>query len=472
MIVGCPLNATWGYSGACPGWSYALVNEDYSPAPAVLPAGWTGWICANAAGSVSPGDVCCPQFTFYCDSDTGVVTLCSSACQCGTQNPCAGTPLAGVNGFTMKLRENFGRPGGNGHEPAILYPLPSQVSSGYVVLKDNQLLPDTLVSNWSDILIFNPTNAPNQVAMVSDPDGRPFNDTDVGNFGVTINGIRFGNNTCFIPEKLPFTTYTVGTPATGASATYQIYSDVDTLMPGTPLGTMPVNYEFIEGNDPNEPAISYQLQTPVQPGFLVLYEDSLKDPEDTTNWSDVLYFTPAGPAGQQVIFISDKDIPGGGTGMRDADFTPFGVHIRDVMEGSTMYMFENQPPQVYKVMNPVSGLLGQYFMYSDYGDGATSSVPPSQGRAIFRFRRIVPNPTTGATRIDYEIAQAGAISIEIFNAGGERVRTVLSHVAQAGQGSGQWDGRATDGRALPSGTYFVRLTSVGKTLVQKLVLLR
>ena len=38
-------------------------------------------------------------------------------------------------------------------------------------------------------------------------------------------------------------------------------------------------------------------QAPVMPGFVVLYEDSTRSPEDSLNWSDVLYFPPAGAGG-------------------------------------------------------------------------------------------------------------------------------------------------------------------------------
>jgi len=86
VITGCTGGVTWGISGGCPGWSANLVNEDFTPAPAVLPPFWTGWICISADASVAIGATCCFDLNLDCGGQLATVNLCASACQCATQN--------------------------------------------------------------------------------------------------------------------------------------------------------------------------------------------------------------------------------------------------------------------------------------------------------------------------------------------------------------------------------------------------
>jgi hypothetical protein len=75
-----PAGATWTIAGLCPGWSAALLNEDFTPAPNPVPPGWTGWISVAAAAGVAAGETCCFTVTFDCDGVPGVIEVCSEAC--------------------------------------------------------------------------------------------------------------------------------------------------------------------------------------------------------------------------------------------------------------------------------------------------------------------------------------------------------------------------------------------------------
>jgi len=72
--------ATWSITGLCPGWSATLLNEDFTPAPNPVPAGWTGWISVAAAASVPSGSSCCFSITFLCAGVPGVIEVCAEAC--------------------------------------------------------------------------------------------------------------------------------------------------------------------------------------------------------------------------------------------------------------------------------------------------------------------------------------------------------------------------------------------------------
>lgn len=92
--------------------------------------------------------------------------------------------------------------------------------------------------------------------------------------------------------------------------------------------------------------------------------------------------------------------------------------------------------------------------------------------AVFSFSAARPNPTRGATRLDYEIERTGTARLEIYNLNGQRIRTLLDGPAEAGTGSVTWDGRTASGDRAPAGAYFARLSSAGKVANQRIMLLR
>ena len=81
-----------------------------------------------------------------------------------------------------------------------------------------------------------------------------------------------------------------------------------------------------------------------------------------------------------------------------------------------------------------------------------------------------PNPFRPGQRLAFRWDGAGAQTLEIIDVSG-RQRALRTFRAAAGQGfTWQWDGRADDGRPLPSGIYFLRLTGIDGGAVGRLVL--
>lgn len=98
-------------------------------------------------------------------------------------------------------------------------------------------------------------------------------------------------------------------------------------------------------------------------------------------------------------------------------------------------------------------------------------VQVTAGEAIAEFAlgRPLPNPSSGATRIEYALPRAAKIDIGVFDMQGRRVATLASGLMSAGRSSTTWNGRVGDGSA-PAGIYFVRMTAPGTNLVQRLVM--
>jgi CHRD domain-containing protein/VCBS repeat protein/flagellar hook capping protein FlgD/FG-GAP repeat protein len=86
--------------------------------------------------------------------------------------------------------------------------------------------------------------------------------------------------------------------------------------------------------------------------------------------------------------------------------------------------------------------------------------------------RALPNPMFGAARIDYTLAAAGWMRLDVFSLAGRRVRTLMAGARSAGPGTVDWDGRSDHGARLAAGVYMLRLTGAGSVVHQKVLLLR
>jgi len=81
------------------------------------------------------------------------------------------------------------------------------------------------------------------------------------------------------------------------------------------------------------------------------------------------------------------------------------------------------------------------------------------GKLVTSVFEVGPNPVTGATRVSYALARAGAASLNIYDATGRQVRKLVAGTLKAGAYAVSWDGRDTDGRLVPAGVYYVRLSA-------------
>jgi hypothetical protein len=85
-----------------------------------------------------------------------------------------------------------------------------------------------------------------------------------------------------------------------------------------------------------------------------------------------------------------------------------------------------------------------------------------------------PNPFNPTTTIKYSIADAGRVSLKIYNAAGQLVRTLVDEEqAPRPEGfSATWDGRGNRGEDVASGVYFYKLTAKEFSQTKKMVLLK
>jgi predicted outer membrane repeat protein len=101
----------------------------------------------------------------------------------------------------------------------------------------------------------------------------------------------------------------------------------------------------------------------------------------------------------------------------------------------------------------------------------TSPVDEEENTSTFAINSIAPNPMASSSSISFSVPTTSKVSVEIFDAIGNRVALVASDVYNAGKHTVQWNGMS-NGIALPSGTYSVRITDGTNTATQQVVVIR
>jgi len=101
-----------------------------------------------------------------------------------------------------------------------------------------------------------------------------------------------------------------------------------------------------------------------------------------------------------------------------------------------------------------------------------SEIPSADVPKTNAFRQNYPNPFNESTKINYQIPADGHVTLKVFNALGQEVRTLVDVEQRPGEYEALWDGRDDEGREAASGLYFCRLKvgEFGKTI--KMVLMR
>lgn len=64
------------------------------------------------------------------------------------------------------------------------------------------------------------------------------------------------------------------------------------------------------------------------------------------------------------------------------------------------------------------------------------------------------------------------VTLEIYNIRGQKVRTLVQGVQQAGMHTALWDGKDETQRSVSSGIYFYKMNSSGYEKARKMILLK
>jgi len=88
------------------------------------------------------------------------------------------------------------------------------------------------------------------------------------------------------------------------------------------------------------------------------------------------------------------------------------------------------------------------------------------------LRQNHPNPFNPTTEIGFSLDREAKVSLQIYDISGKHIRTLVDRKMIPDSYSELWDGRDNNGGRVASGVYFYRLTSGGRSLTKKMVLLK
>ncbi len=83
-----------------------------------------------------------------------------------------------------------------------------------------------------------------------------------------------------------------------------------------------------------------------------------------------------------------------------------------------------------------------------------------------------PNPFGPQTDIRFRLAEAGPVSLAVYDATGRRVKSLAEGTMVAGDYSLRWDGTDQAGHSLSAGVYFCRLEAGGRTFSSRMMLVK
>ncbi len=121
---------------------------------------------------------------------------------------------------------------------------------------------------------------------------------------------------------------------------------------------------------------------------------------------------------------------------------------------------------------------GTSFVNSDYEDVVdvieaeltilnTSSELREELPTSIQLDQNYPNPFNPSTTISFELTSPGEVKLEIFNALGQQIATLVDGFQPSGRQSVNWNAVA-----VPSGIYIYRLTSGGEILTRRMMLIK
>ena len=152
------------------------------------------------------------------------------------------------------------------------------------------------------------------------------------------------------------------------------------------------------------------------------------------------------------------------------------VEIRFGSQRDDLAIYRRQDGVIWKEL-PSLQQDGQIFTYSENAGyfklGTKTIIVPEQTSIHQNY----PNPFNPVTNIQYDIGLLDGlsqdVSINVYNLLGQHVRVLVQNQNQIGQHKIQWNGRDKFGESMPSGIYFVQLTTkTGIIKNKKMMLLK
>ncbi|RMG65237.1 MAG: T9SS C-terminal target domain-containing protein, partial [Calditrichaeota bacterium] len=145
----------------------------------------------------------------------------------------------------------------------------------------------------------------------------------------------------------------------------------------------------------------------------------------------------------------------GGKSVRSFGSPVQGSQFRYSDDYGAMLVEANPDSIVFRFFNRSGQELDHYTVVRT-PTGVGDPVPVAKA---FRLEQNYPNPFNPATTIPFQLRQASEVTLEIYNARGQLVKTLFRGRLQPGQYRFRWDGTTAEGKRASSGIYLYQLKS-------------
>ncbi|MFN3135873.1 MAG: FlgD immunoglobulin-like domain containing protein, partial [Candidatus Kryptonium sp.] len=111
-----------------------------------------------------------------------------------------------------------------------------------------------------------------------------------------------------------------------------------------------------------------------------------------------------------------------------------------------------------------------HFIVTRKTDVTEVGIPVVDIPKKFELYQNYPNPFNPSTSISFDLPEDAFVTLKIYNIIGQEIRTIVNEFKNAGRYTVVWDGKDNDGKIMPSGIYFYRITAGNFSKTLKMVL--
>jgi len=102
----------------------------------------------------------------------------------------------------------------------------------------------------------------------------------------------------------------------------------------------------------------------------------------------------------------------------------------------------------------------------------TTGISDDPIPAVTKLDSNYPNPFNPSTTINFSIKESGHVTLEIYNIKGQKVKTLVNDVKNAGYHSAVWDGTDDNRNPVSSGIYLYKMNEGNQIMLKKMLLVK
>jgi hypothetical protein len=192
----------------------------------------------------------------------------------------------------------------------------------------------------------------------------------------------------------------------------------------------------------------FDVSNPLLPTPVGLIQGNLQHVSHVLSSGDSIYVADGRGIGLRVYNVSDQTAP-----QEVAYHRTPGIYVTGIaLANGLIYLADDSHFEIFEVTQEPSGV---------------EDTQPATVVTEYKIHSVYPNPFNATTTIVFDVAQAGHVTLQVYNIAGQKVQTLADGYYDSGRHT-----RVFRSNALASGIYFVHLDSNGIRDMRKVVLVR